>query len=334
MPPQPKKFIIPKRKQESLVDFMMMKTEEVMAKFLTLPNATRIGEGDRSAVYVPATKEKSVLLVAHADTVWNKGNAEIKIGFCDGALESLQENIGIGADDRAGIAMLWKLRNTGHALIIPNMEESGCIGARFVMEQEEWRKRINSHLFAIEMDRMHASDLAFYDVASLDFKDYCEKEFPEYKRQFGSFTDIRVLCDSDLHKEDALCGVNISIGYYGQHGAGERLVISEWQRTLSYLHKLLTKDDLPSFKHKYYERSYNYGYQGGNNYAYDGYGYDYAGYQPKERSFSVPLLPQRNSNIKGLDSMLVCPSVACQGMFDESEYRSLGNKCPYCKETF
>jgi hypothetical protein len=340
-----RQYVIPKRTQESVVDFMMMKTNEVMEKFMTLPNAIKVGEGDKSFVYVPPTKPKSVLLVAHADTVFDGGNADIKIGLFDKTLESINPKFGIGADDRAGIAMLWKLRKTGHALLVPNMEERGCVGSRFLMESEEWRERINSHLFAIEMDRMNAFDLAFYDIATNDFKDYCEKQFPEYKRQYGSYTDIRVLCDDEIHKKDCLCGVNISIGYYGQHGSGEKLVYPEWQRTLNYLYKLLTsKEEIPAFKHRYDPKPVC------NNTYWDRHPYrhpysiasndrDVADY----RGHSMITVPKRNMNLTeeldgnctdASDSTLVCPNPACEAMFDETEYRQFDNACPYCKETF
>lgn len=319
---------------------MMMKTEEVLAKFLTLPNAVRIGEGDKSFVYVPATKEKSVLLVAHADTVWNQGNADLKIVINDNTLESAQKGVGIGADDRAGICMLWKLRNTGHALLIPNMEERGCIGARFLMESEEWRKRINQHLFAIELDRMNSSDLAFYDIATDAFKDFCERKFPEYKRTRGSFTDITVLCDDQFHKEDTLCGVNVSVGYYGQHGEGERLVLPEWQRSLTYCYKLLTsEEELPRFAHKYvqYTTTSYYGgsgYTSGRSASYD-IDYDYRGYNVSPKYQSKMTSQHVGATSSDLaDSILVCPNEKCDAMFDETEYRQANNACPYCKESF
>lgn len=321
-------IIIPKRRNGSLMDFFMMKTNEVMGKFMSLPGAEKVGKGDRSFVYVPATREKSVLLVAHCDTVWK--DKEVKVGYCNGIYGSTEEGVGIGADDRAGITMLWKLRKLGHALLIPNAEENGCIGSRFLMEHPEWRKKLNQHLFAIEMDRMNDSDLAFYNVATSSFKDWCEKQFPGYKRVHGSYTDICVLCDEDKHKEDCLDGVNISIGYYDQHRQNERLVMSEWQKTLSLLHKVLSQKDLPSFRHKYIEYTrhtqYNNEYNNNRRIPTTTNSYDvkkYSGYNSNIAS---------KNDVEVLDSLLVCPS--CRAMFDESEYKIHGNKCFYCGEGF
>ncbi len=333
-----KPIIIPKRRVDSLVDFFMMKTEEVMDKFATLPNAIKVGQGDQSFVYVPPTREKSVLLIAHADTVFR--NEDVEVGYCDGTYMSMKKGVGLGADDRAGCAMLWKLRNLGHALLIPNAEESGCIGSKFLMQNEEWRKRLNTHLFAIEMDRMNASDLAFYRVgggscvdegkANVRFQDWCEQQFKGYKYVYGMWTDICVLCDADKHKEDCLDGVNISVGYYGQHNDHEILKEREWQRTLSSLHTVLSQEDLPKFRHKYWEYTpptYNH------HTNFHGYNNSH-GYPVCKKPYEKQDTKASTVAVEVLDSILVCPQADCGAMFDESEFRQNESKCPYCKEGF
>jgi hypothetical protein len=349
------KIEVAKRKQHSLVDFFMMKRDDVYAEFLKLPGAKIVGEGYARFLYVPPTREKSVLLVAHIDTVWDDDKTA-EIGYANGMYFSTKEKMGIGADDRAGITMLWKLRKLGHALLLPDGEERHGIGSKFLMTQEEWRKEINRHQFAIQMDRMHDKDLAFYEVAAPAFQDYCEKQFPEYKRTRGSYTDICELCDASEHKEDCLDGVNVSIGYYGQHTSDEHIVISEWQKTLSHLHKLLQQADIPKYRHKYeprqiYTGSSGYhgcGYQGSRNYDYADDYRDYGvgrGFTPTNNRrhsidtaihnvFTGNTKKKTNNDINILSSTLVCPKPGCEGMMQESEYRQNGDKCMYCHESF
>ena len=55
--------------------------------------------------------------------------------FEDGVYSSGDDLCGIGADDRAGCAMLWLLRDSGHSLLILDGEEHGQVGAAFFARQ-------------------------------------------------------------------------------------------------------------------------------------------------------------------------------------------------------
>jgi hypothetical protein len=318
-PKEEPKLVIPRRKKHGLVDFLMMSTDEVFETFKTLPGAKMIGEGRKRSLYVPATRKDSVLLVAHADTIpdWDNKQVEVALAGTE-RLVSAQKDVGIGADDRAGITMLWKLSNLGHAILIPDGEERHGLGSYFLMSQEEWRKEINKHNFAIQMDRMGNNDLAFYGVATGVFKDWCEKNFEGYKRCHGAWTDICVLCDDKLHKEDCLDGMNISVGYYGQHSSGEYIVLKEWHRTLSYLHTVLSKENIPSFHHKYEPPKVYENYS--HNHSRD-YGFSQASYHKP---------PEEDKNYEIASGTLVCPDPECEGIMEESEYRSNNNTCVYC----
>ncbi len=317
----------PRRKKHGVVDFMMMKTDEVLDLFGKLPGAARIGKDDKQFVYIPGTRKDKALLVAHSDTVWKEGDEDIELGYYNGTYFSLKEKTGIGADDRAGITMLWKLRSLGHSLLIPNMEERGCIGSRYLMTMPEWRKIINEHHFAIEMDRCNDKDLVFYRVGTQEMGDWAEDSFTGYKKQQGSFTDIGALCDTDEHKEDALPGMNISVGYYNQHFDSEFLVESEWQRTLGHLHRVLSQKDLPKFRQKYHPkptyippvRQFS-SYNNYNNSGVSGSG------------FASAILKDSEKKLEITESLLCCPE--CQAMFDESEYTFNGNACTYCNHKF
>lgn len=229
-----------RRKRNSLTDWFMMTQEEVENRFLELPNAVKVGEGEKSFVFIPGTRDDRVLLVAHSDTVWDDFLPIVPVK--DGKIwANCVPKVGLGADDRAGCAILWKLRNLGHSLLIPNAEESGCVGSEFLMRQEKWRDIISQHSFALQFDREGSSDLVYYDVGSTEFVDWLPKQMKGYKNDCGSFTDITVLCQD-------ICGANISVGYYHQHTAAEFLDEREWNRTLSTVSNLLQKKKIPRFE--------------------------------------------------------------------------------------
>src|SRR5690606_36735333 len=123
--------------------------------------------GDKRFLYIPGTRDDRVLLVAHADTVWN--DSLLNIGYSNSILFSKNSTLGIGADDRAGCAILWRLRDMGHSILVPNMEEKGCIGSKFLMSDSKWAEEIAKHQFAVQFDRYNASGLVTYSVGSFDF---------------------------------------------------------------------------------------------------------------------------------------------------------------------
>ena len=108
------------------------------------------------------------MLVAHADTVWDelyekKPASQRLISSRNSAgqltLSGKNKKYGIGADDRAGCAILWLLRDTGHSLLILNGEESGQQGANYLKNEcPDLFKEINQHHFALQFDRRNASD--------------------------------------------------------------------------------------------------------------------------------------------------------------------------------
>ena len=82
-------------------------------------------------LYIEGTRPDKVVLVAHADTFFDERYGWPQVAHTlderDGAIYSINEgNIGLGADDRAGCAILWLLRNSGHSLLITDGEEDGC----------------------------------------------------------------------------------------------------------------------------------------------------------------------------------------------------------------
>lgn len=340
--PKRRKFVSFDQKKHPLLRWFSMSEEEVLAHFAKYKDAIVYGKGDEQCVYIPPTRKNSVLLVAHADTVWDK---PIRAAYSEGRYFSFDNHTGIGADDRAGCFIVNQLVPTGHAILITNGEESGCVGARAAMRDDNLKKTINSHQFALEFDRMNDRDMAFYQVGTDEFKDWCEKVFPKYKRVQGSHTDICVLCED-------ICGMNISVGYYGQHSSSETLIESELMHTLNLTKLVLSNKDIPKFKlekPKYTNTGYH------NTSGYTGYPEhhrdlldDYPDmahrnlpthYNNNDKSKSVTAVVKPNSTAEQLfnsrfDDLLICPDSECDMIMMECEYRHNGNKCTKCNKPF
>lgn len=310
------------RRGPTLQQWMMMETSEVLERFASLPGAIRVGKGPRQFVYIEGTRPDKVLLVAHSDTVFDDRKREVVLDKKQ-IYRSAKSGVGIGADDRAGCAILWALRKSGHSLLVPNAEEAGCVGSRFLMSCEEqgWPQAINDHAFAIEFDRCHASDLVFYDVGSPDLEKFLLKHYPGYATDTGAFTDICVLCEK-------MAGVNISVGYYDQHFGNESLVLSEWQRTLDLTRKMLQTENIPKFfvdpNFEGLIRQRKWG--GGGMYRPSGPSRPIGNASPGP----APRSPRPAGTLVLADNQVICPY--CEGMMDSSEVKFNMNRCVHCSQ--
>ncbi len=221
------------------------KSEEVFGKFRNLPGAVHRGSGLRQFLFVGGKRGDRVLLVAHADTFWdeeyNHGTVERQeIADEAGVLRNLAG--GLGADDRAGCAMLWLLRDLGHSLLVTSGEERGGVGSRWLMsDNADVAREINaSHRFVVQLDRRNARDFKCYSVGTDDFRSYIAAVtgFSEPDRE--CFTDIVTLCRE-------IPGVNLSIGYRNEHTSSEILVAADWLNSLALCRRWLSSPGLPGF---------------------------------------------------------------------------------------
>lgn len=222
---------------ELLSHFLSIPTSsshEVFSSFEALPAAVS-GKGSSDLdryVYIPGTRQDRILLVAHADTVWDtaygKPPSESSLTFQDGIFHSTDPDRGIGADDRAGCAMLYALRDSGHSLLILGGEEHGKIGAWHLRKKNpQLFQELNHHRFMIEFDWVGAGHCLFNQVDNSNrFKEYIQTNLNVCDSQKSGGCDLQVLC----HK---ICGVNLSAGFHHVHSPKETLVLSEWEDTYS-----------------------------------------------------------------------------------------------------
>jgi hypothetical protein len=204
--------------------------------------------GKERFLFIEGNRKNKVVLVAHADTyfdVFYNGNGIINhnIEREDDYFIGRNENgqrIALGADDRAGCAILWALKDSGHSILITDGEERGRIGSTWLMQHNpDIAEKINLHQFMIQFDRRNAADFKCYDVGTDAFRTFIQ-ENTNYTEDYGNQrTDICTLCED-------ICGVNISVGYYDEHTIYERINYKEWLNTLNITRNLIS-NDLPRF---------------------------------------------------------------------------------------
>lgn len=242
---------------ETVKKWILRSEQEIFDTFANLPNAMIINKDlpfDYRSIYIKGTREDSVILCAHLDTVWNDGLKEENIetngeiiystkrnkGYNDKNGYPYSNGIGIGADDRAGIAMLWELKDSGHSLLITCGEESGCLGACSLAADDKLLQEISDeNQFFIALDRRLYHQLVFYNVATEEFIEYAVDQ-TGFSSEPGGGSDICVLCKY-------ICGVNISVGYKNEHGHNEIFVASWWLDTLNTLYIWLSEENIPRF---------------------------------------------------------------------------------------
>ena len=225
--------------------FMQTSERVIVQQFLRLRGAVLIHTPHGNAVYVPATRSDAVLLIAHTDTVWYGANIQLKqVGDI---ITSATNGIGIGADDRAGVAALWSLRSSGHALLLVPEEESGCQGSGWIAKHAP--HILARHNYMIQFDRRGGLDLVTYDCDNPAFDDYLIGNLQGYAMAAGSFSDIAVLAPVA-----GIAAVNISIGFRAEHTGGESLNLAEWRNTVESVRGMIA-EECPRFE--YIERAYS-----------------------------------------------------------------------------
>jgi hypothetical protein len=235
-----------------LLEFLkypLTSAQEVFNRFGALPGAITSGIAPRRFCYIEGKRQDRVLLVAHADTFWSrKGVPKTKEHHLvlreEGVITTGSPGYGIGADDRAGCALLWLLKDLGHSLLITDGEELGLLGSKCLAEDESNASlflHINeTHQFAIEFDLDGAGVYKCYGVGTPVFKEYITQASGFKLIETQGRSDIVVLCQT-------IPGCNLSIGYENAHCVNERLDLKSWQLTLATCQKWLSQPNLPGF---------------------------------------------------------------------------------------
>ena len=222
---------------EKFLSIELTSPQKVFTEFRNIDNAIYFPtiKGYDDCIYIPGNRNDRVVLVAHADTVFfKKGKHRIILENGTYKSDEQDDETGIGADDRAGVAILYLLKDSGHSLLITNGEERGCLGAHAIREHHtKLFDELNNHQYFIEFDRCHSHDFKTYTIpVTEDFKRFIEQKTSFKEAEPYSSTDITILCGK-------ICGVNLSIGYDYEHTPDEILVYKDWKRTLDIVRKML-----------------------------------------------------------------------------------------------
>ncbi len=248
------------RPDQVLASFFKLKIDEVFTRFRErankesavhgTPHSVEGGLGDGHFLYIPGQRENRVVLVSHADTVWddNPGYPPT-LGYSEGRIYSTTPELGIGADDRSGVAALWALWDLGHSILLTSGEEQGnirgeekgMVAARVIMsDYPELAETLNKHQFMVELDREGNDNFKTYTVGTPEFCEYVQKQTCFFEPDKKYWTDIKVLCDK-------ICGANLSIGYYNDETPSEQQDIRDWKDIVRKVRGWLGKTSLPSF---------------------------------------------------------------------------------------
>lgn len=236
-----------------LLDFLKQPLDTadgIFEIFATIPTAI-IYKGNKPGerfLFIRGNRPDAATLVAHADTVFEvSGKHEI---IEDGDVFRSGSSIyGIGADDRAGCAMLWLFKDLGHHILVCDYEESthrdatgNCVGSKYLMrEHADIAQIINNSSFIFEFDRRLAygrrkEHYTCYNLpVSQEFRDFIEQNTGFTDDDNTGYTDIMELCTD-------VCGANICVGYSNAHSSNEKISISAFQNTYEIMYKLLTND--------------------------------------------------------------------------------------------
>ena len=169
-----------------------------------------------------------VMLVAHVDTVFDRPPREHEIKTRGGILTA--EEVGLGADDRAGVYAILELVKRGHkpTILFTGGEEVGGLGAHSASIH-----LMPSHVaYIVELDRRGEKDAVFYGCANEEFRRFVLSF--GFVEALGSFSDISILCPAW-----GVAGVNVSVGYYGAHTKEEMMFLPYLERAMKRLEKML-----------------------------------------------------------------------------------------------
>lgn len=234
--------------KRTVLGFMTMTESQVLDRFEALPGARR-NSGDHW-VFIEGTRDPAdrLLLMAHADTV----QGQMRYDTLCYTGDFIYGPYGCGADDRAGCAAVWKLRDLGHSILVTTGEEVGGIGAYHAARNLE--DVLGRHAIAFQVDRAGSDDVALYPgTYSGEFEKYLAEKFPGWTQSDGTYTDVATISPAV-----GICGANLAAGYMWEHTNKEVLSVAALGATINSLRRLCLEAEYPVMLPDKVESWYNY----------------------------------------------------------------------------
>lgn len=225
-------------------------------------------------VYTPQGAEPTTIFVAHTDTVHDSGG-DNEVGFDGTYIHGVDEPL--GADDGAGIAILCYMmsKKVPGRYIFSRQEESGGIGSKLIADT--MGGVLKKHKRAIAFDRRGTGEVIIQqggsECASEAFGEALSDALNEQGLLYmpstrGVYTDTK-----EYRAKVAEC-VNISTGYYQEHGASEHLDLQHFG-LLALAAVNIDWESLPTVrepKEDEYDWDFGFGRYGSYNNDYSKYG--------------------------------------------------------------
>ena len=224
---------MPIQKISTLRQFLSLpfQSEAVFDKFSELPGALDFPDGNGARfLYVPGNAGRP-LLCAHADVYAPYGmpleeDDERFFRACDL----------LGADDRAGCAILWMLRHTKCPMLIFDGEERGLLASsRFCREMAELGACLRKKSpFVLSFDLAGSGEWKHYGCASVEFQTKISRILGKAPLTPAGATDAALL--GKLFQWD-VC--NLSVGFHHAHTTNEFLGKSDFLAAMDYSEKII-----------------------------------------------------------------------------------------------
>ena len=194
--------------------------------------------------FIAAKGDIPILLVAHLDTVFEDSNRKHISIYQDKENGVLWSPDGLGTDDRAGVAMILALIDSGYRphILFTTDEETMATGAVAVCNKKN--ELFGKVSYVIELDRQGYQECVFYDCNNTDFQKLIEGY--GFITKEGTFTDISVFCPNW-----GIAGVNLSVGYIYEHSYIEHFFVGAWKYTYKKVCEMLEDKEVYKVIWKY-----------------------------------------------------------------------------------
>jgi len=240
----------------------------------------------------PLAKTIRPLVLAHMDISRQETegtpNPEY-IWTCKHGAVSLDRNL--GGDDRCGIWIAQKLaadtrKNYKHLrphIILTCDEESGNTHFHKMLDNmsKKRKKGFDAVIsFAIGLDRRGTQHYVCYSGGEDEFIEWVKTILPNWKKEYGSVSDLSV-----IQQELRIDGVNLAVGFYGEHHKGEYIRYADMNAAYKAA-RALVDEELGEVRFRIPERVVTTTGAGAVRHFRDedfefgaGYGHGYGGYQ-------------------------------------------------------
>jgi hypothetical protein len=191
-----------------------------------------------------------IMFVAHMDTVFKTPPKNI---YYDAEQQTMWSPDGLGADDRAGVFLIWKMVHDGHRphICLTTDEEVGGIGAKMLISY--YANCPFDCKYIVQLDRQGTNDCVFYGCANEEFQEYIEAY--NFITEWGTFSDISTICPAWK-----IAGVNLSVGYKNEHTVAETLNFKALYNTYVEVCNMMKNiENAPHFEYVFdpYDRFYS-----------------------------------------------------------------------------